>query len=309
MTKEAFSDALDRAARGHQFIMIGDRHDKPEIAATFFSQETYDVLKRQGVKHIFLETPVEMQRYYDQYSAGKITRDQFVQTLSRKMESSTVEPEQRPVLFGLHADLLDRARVDGIHVYCANERYKMVSDMRKDPAVMRDYRQNAPLDIVTSEKIDLVSYLLSKKTERMPDGTMVSPLMSDQRVAGFITGHAGSEKAAVFYGSLHLTTTHGMDEIIGKDKSATVIITAGPMDRLTRKYNDLVAGRLGGAYHPDSAKPTLSYDINSNEAAYGELKTSEPAIDMRALKQAPEVQAAPAAKPPRPAKGHSLPKP
>lgn len=294
MPKESFPDALAKAAQGHQFTMVGDGHGDPAVARTFFSQETYDVLKRQGVKHIFLETPIEMQKYYDRYSAGKMTRKDFVETISEKLPAgSTVPQKQRAALFGLHADLLDRARKDGIQVHCANERYKMLDEMRKDPEVMRDYRKNAPFDAMANERVPLDTYLSLKKTERLPDGTMVSPRMSDQRVARFIHEKSGHEKAAVFYGALHLTTTHGMDELIGKDKCATVIVTNGMGDRLQRKFNDLVDGRWHGTYTPDPNPPTLSYDLSSGEATYGQLKPAEPQIDMTPLESA----ARPAQKP------------
>ncbi len=303
---KTFPEALKQVATGKQYIAVGDRHDKASIADEFFKRETYDALKASGVKHVFLETPIENQKFYDAYSNGKLTREQFIKKNTGTLSSDSIAPEDQKKLFGHHADLLDWAKQDGIKVHCANERHLLIKEMAKDPKVMADYKANAPMDL--NERVSLQEYLLHNNSVTLPSGDKVAPLTDDRPLAKFIQAKAGPDKAAIFYGDRHLSTAHGVDEMLGKDKVAKVELTDGMGDRLLRSFNNL-STKWDGSYKPDPSPADLKYDVSSGSVSFG---TPVPmTVDMSRLKIEPEAAPAPAAKvtpPPARPKAHHAPK-
>ena len=264
---ETFSQALGKLARNRQFLVVGDDHSDSAIETSFFNPAVYRELKAAGVKHFFLEVPVEEQGTYDRLYKGKITRDEFVDELM-SLQSTTMDEDTKRKLLENQAGLVEWARDNGVKVHCASDRRTPLRELANDPDVIKDYKANAPADMVTGDRISLDAYLLTHPDIPMPDGSKVSVLNDDRPLAELVQSRVGKDKAVIHYGADHQASSYGIDELLGEDKTGRVVIYNGIMDRPSRKFNEILDGNIYKTYTPDPDPHDLEYYCHSGEIVW-----------------------------------------
>lgn len=312
MTKE-LAKTLGDAARTHRFTMVGDSsHTDLQVLKAFGQRENFEVLRGEGVKHLFMEVPRDVQWDLNKFLDGKITEPQMVERLT-KAHKRAQKNEEGDLAFNAEVIRIAKLAHDsGMKVHFADNRQEFFKNLRRRGG---DYEQYATSSQGYMKDFD--EFLVDRFTKKMPDGSRVTPYTNDRPLGEFIAGKVGRDKAVIFYGMGHGRQSYDLDEILGERQTARVEILSSKEDALSKVFDRLGMHTMNMTIDKD--KPYARYYIDTNtverfpekpaaEMTAGEVELEALEVSKAGLndKPAAKAKAAPAA---RPAKGHSLPKP
>lgn len=257
------ADLLGDAARSNQFVIVGDTsHKKGSILQTFAQPDNFAALKQQGVKHLFLEVPREMQRSFDNLLSGKMTEEQFAADLNKRHpRAQSSDIGDRGFAHEL-AKVAMLAKANGMQVHCADHRQAKRKELMGG---YEHYVHNRNPSATPEE------YMQDVTKRRMPDGSMTHLLTDDKPLAEFVAGKAGRDKAVVFYGSGHGDSSYGIDEMLGEVRTARVEIFESKPWGISEWWNRReMKSQLNITADPD--KPFGRFYIDKGEAERFEQK-------------------------------------
>ncbi len=261
---KAFSELISNAAKANQFVFVGDTsHRKGAVLQTFAQADNFAALKRQGVKHLFLEVPRDMQASLDSMLAGRTTQDQFVADLNKR-HPRALDSDIGDKGFGQElAKVALLAKANGMKVHCADHRQAEIAKLRGKP--YEHYVHNGHPDASFED------FLKDITARKMPDGSRTNIYTNDRPLAEFIASKAGKEKAVIFYGSGHGDTSYGIDEILGEKRTARVDIHESKPWGITEWWNRReMKSQMNMTADPD--KPFGRFYIDKGEVERFEQK-------------------------------------
>jgi hypothetical protein len=154
---ETAATAVEEAGKGNKYIMMQDfDHRVVQNHELIATDEVMDALQQSGKKHITMEKPQADQRAVDSYAAGKISREEFVEKVSKtngwlKGQDSIRDGEAV-------ADIVDKANARGmkVHFVDAAEPETIINDLatgRSKGTTVGDIRQELTKAIEVDTKL------------------------------------------------------------------------------------------------------------------------------------------------------------
>lgn len=230
-----FNDAITSASRASNYIYIGDTNHTLSNLREFLSSETLmRDLAESGVARVMLEVPESMQFYAEQYQAGAIDRDEFMQAADRQRYDILNTGEiTKDDMLNSFMDTMDHAKQFGMTVHFVDPGLPQptMDDIKMLMEAVEIYNENSTDDIdltkTDSERIkeamiemrdrDLVPDELQTKLEEFMTRFMGERL-NDENLYDNIIEAADGQKTAIIYGARH-------DDLIERLESDGVPVT------------------------------------------------------------------------------------
>ncbi len=129
---------VDKVTQGGQHIFFGEPHADGMLIKQYQAlADNYGIFRaaaHNGVKHLALEFPSEMQSDVDDYMAGKITRDDFKKALSGGFESPwTQNEDEKNAFLENFTRTISNARSAGMSVHLADVSWREVFEDKGTP--------------------------------------------------------------------------------------------------------------------------------------------------------------------------------
>lgn len=230
-------DKVGEVAASNQFVSIGDtNHLDVDIHEIFSRNEMMESLASSGVKHVLLETPVEMQAVANMYINQAITRDEFMAIAEMFRRPVAHNDADRDAHAAYLARTLDSAKENGIQVHFVDGDEGTIDPEKLDlhidnefPLMMNwleyvrenpDYFELSQQDRLQKYNEFLGSYVVNHPEyfENYQSYRVYKPdnmtseefrLSFDPHVAARIKDLVGEDKAAILYGNAHLNRQSG----------------------------------------------------------------------------------------------------
>jgi hypothetical protein len=211
-------------------IMFGDtNHGDNSIARFLARPETMKALAETGVTHLCMEAPVGCQNLVDSYTAGSMTRAQFLDRLTEDFALFHGTPKDQRERRELIADTIDNAKKFGIKTHFVDGG----EGVQIDQSPFRKAFDNAIVDYMDKNNLktyedfivyredkkqvaNLVNYVDKEVRKQFPDipaetnviqkyedEMLDARLKADKSVAARINEIGSDGKVAIFYGAEH----------------------------------------------------------------------------------------------------------
>lgn len=237
----------------HQYVLVGDTHNKSEITGWFYSDANLQALQKAGIRKIAVELPDDKAKSILDGSLSKtayIEGKQFPESAGLRydgirkaaqmgFEISGIDVEQALENFiasryvdvgiaGLSAETIAKAAQETTNLLLKNPGYM---NFKAQTAYKKNYA-----DLSEIEKSDLASAIFKKEHEDYTVDAHISDyihdldrrLAFDPKVAERIANFAGHDRVAVELGELHMTGDHdNVLKKLGLEKSLLIIGDGG----------------------------------------------------------------------------------
>lgn len=254
------AQVLEQQSSNHQYMMIGDTdHRNLALRDKLAEEENFAALARSGVKHLFLELPMEFDPLAQQLSQGKISRAVFLDEMKEKYRPNFQgKPDDRQHLNENTATLIETARKYGITTHFSDPgngsfelgigirqqgdyliKAMMTDKQTSDPQVYNEVKGILTNTFNTTAKGEQrIVAVMSEWIQQMPPDKLVQvragmPEISDEalarrlddrELAAHIKAVAKDEKAAIFYGHEHGNYVGGLTDLLGAEKCSRVLL-------------------------------------------------------------------------------------
>lgn len=297
-------EIISRAGAHGDHILIGDTdHSQLDIHQRVASPDVLKALAENGISKIFIERDQTLQNFADQLYQGEIDRDQFIDRMSARMEMMHVDEDISRQFHASTADLILGAKGFGMEVYFADpgvENLKFPSEIiaAYDQVFARYLEENGISQSDSDEYLkdpekhnDFKAYAVDRivgivgadRYQELMKDWIPQQRLDDTNLAKFINEKSGGEPVAVFYGSSHMQTERGIDELL-EGRSIRIDLYSG---------TGVYAGHAQKP-HPWQQDPAdIIYRIDTDEA-FGTAGTNPGLagdLDMAAPSSDPSIEA------------------
>ncbi|MAE50271.1 MAG: hypothetical protein CMH27_00515 [Micavibrio sp.] len=249
-----------------QFTFYGDsNHTEGAIREYFFTAENTANIIDAGVAHVFIEYPVQLQYLVEGLQSGALQRDDFIRELSRHIHPLWWTDEQTQHYHGLMADMILTLNESNVQLHFSDPGMAK-SGMKEDSkallfemagVIVKEMEQNgvkegmSPLEIfIATQKFVYTKVLadpdFEERLEALYEDFFAQRLgVDNERIAENIMAKAGDERAVILYGAAHIMRDHDLDEMLGVDKTQSVLLY-----NKKANYADFLMGALYSLYLP-----------------------------------------------------------
>lgn len=191
-----------------KILLVGNRHDSPDMQDEM--ARSLPGLHDKGIKKLGLECDEEVQVEIDKYTAGKLSRDDLIDSLG-------VKPEFHPEKY---VELVDEAQRSDMKVSCFNtydkpmepadqEKLKQLLSEKVDPLMAQYNKAKAVNDTAAMKKIEVEVFAVSEPViTQYRNSSMATNLDESVRKEGPVV---------MFVGGMHLgrNRQHEPDSVPG----------------------------------------------------------------------------------------------
>lgn len=211
-----------------QFLLFSDGSHFEDANYDFFTQKAViDELAKNGYKHIVLEMS-DIQDKLKGVGNGSLPKGTLldsgfvISNMPKKDSDRTVANLER---------LAEYCNEKGIKIHCKDnlencspQMKKFVDAVIRDPSCQKILNKLASQREVNSDELMYLNAVL-KDNDLENFDPMGDRIEADKYLARDIKKIAGNDKVAIFYGAAHGATKRDLDEYLGSNKTAKILLT------------------------------------------------------------------------------------